>query len=390
MKTVKSESTLPNNSKTSVKMGTAIVLTNGLLDTSDAKTAHGLIRGTERFDVLAIIDFKFAGHDAGETLDGIKRNIPIFPSVNDYIEATGTKPDYAVIGVALTGGKLDEAWKRLLLNIIGQGISIINGLHMLLSDDPAFTDAAKTNQMEIIDIRRPKPFDQLNFWTGKIFELKIPRLAVLGTDCAIGKRTTGRLIIETCQKEGISSEMIYTGQTGWLLGIRHGLIFDATLNDFVSGELEAAIVECEQISSPDLIVIEGQSGLRNPSGPCGSEFILSANIKGVILQHAPFLTLSGNSDQFSFVRADLEGEIKLIEMYGSKVLAITLNGQGGSAEDLVQYAKNIQEKIGIPVIRPMEEGISALLPIIREFMLNHDQYPSTTQLIPDLNQKLKN
>ena len=37
--------------------------------------------------------------------------------------------------------------------------------------------------------------------------------------------------------------MIYTGQTGWLQGGRFGFILDATPNDFVSGELEHAIVE---------------------------------------------------------------------------------------------------------------------------------------------------
>ncbi len=37
-------------------MGTAVILTNGRLDTADAKTAHGLIRGTERFKILGVID----------------------------------------------------------------------------------------------------------------------------------------------------------------------------------------------------------------------------------------------------------------------------------------------------------------------------------------------
>jgi uncharacterized NAD-dependent epimerase/dehydratase family protein len=363
-----------------IKMGTAIILTNGILDQCDAKTAHGLVRGTKRFDLLGVIDHKNAGQDAGEILDGIHRNIPVFSSVNDCLEFTGQKPDYCIVGVAVEGGILNEAWQTFLLEVMSQGISIINGMHMLLSDDPVFLEAAEKHMVEIIDIRRPKPFAQLSFWTGRIFELKIPRLAVLGTDCAIGKRTTCRMIMEACQKEEISSEMIYTGQTGWLQGIRHGFIFDATLNDFVSGELEAAIVECEQISAPDLILLEGQSGLRNPSGPCGSEFILSGNIKGVILQHAPFIILSGEYKEFGFIRPDLESEIKLIEMYGAKVLAISLNGEGGSTEDLAAYAETIQGKTGIPVVRPLVEGVSNLLPIIRDFMLNHETYPSTTLL----------
>ena len=34
----------------------ALVLTNGLLAHADAKTAHGLIRGTERFQIKGVID----------------------------------------------------------------------------------------------------------------------------------------------------------------------------------------------------------------------------------------------------------------------------------------------------------------------------------------------
>jgi len=41
-----------------------------MLDTMNAKTAHGLLRGSERFEVLAVIDYKFAGKDAGELMDG--------------------------------------------------------------------------------------------------------------------------------------------------------------------------------------------------------------------------------------------------------------------------------------------------------------------------------
>ena len=51
-----------------VKPG-AIVLTNGYLSKPDAKTAHGLIRGTDRFSILAVIDKEHKGKDAGVILD---------------------------------------------------------------------------------------------------------------------------------------------------------------------------------------------------------------------------------------------------------------------------------------------------------------------------------
>ena len=53
----------------------AIVITAGYLTSSNGKTAHGLIRGTDRFNILGVIDPKEAGKDAGEILDGKKRQV---------------------------------------------------------------------------------------------------------------------------------------------------------------------------------------------------------------------------------------------------------------------------------------------------------------------------
>lgn len=361
-------------------MGSAVILTNGSLDSADAKTAHGLIRGTERFDIMGVIDHNSAGLDAGEVLDGIHRNVPVYSNMDDCLAAQGKKPDYAIIGVALSGGRLNEKWQALTLGIIHYGISIVNGMHMLLGDNPVFKKAALENNVKIIDVRRHKPFDQLHFWSGRIFDMKIPRVAVLGTDCALGKRTTSRMIVETCQNIGLYSEMIYTGQTGWLQGNPHGFILDTTINDFVSGEVEAAIVKCEQEACPDLIVVEGQSGMRNPLGPCGAEIIVSGNIKGVVLQHAPFREFYDTAEDIGCLLPEIESEIKLIEMYGTKVIAVTLNGTGGNREDLDSYARQLEKKIGIPVICPLEEAMEKILPVIQQFIHEHDHLPDTTPM----------
>jgi uncharacterized NAD-dependent epimerase/dehydratase family protein len=162
--------------------------------------------------------------------------------------------------------------------------------------------------------------------------------------------------------------MITTGQTGWMQGYKYGFILDAIPNDFVCGELERAIVACDRETSPDLILIEGQSGLRNPSGPCGSEFLLSGNTHGVILQHVPFRTYYEELEELKCFLPAVEDEIKLIGMYGARTLAVTLNGDGKEAESLISCQKKLSKKLQIPVIRPLQEGVGALLPVIRKFM----------------------
>ena len=354
-----------------MKKETALILTNGRLSTSDAKTAHGLIRGTDRFNIVGVIDPVSFGKDAGEILDNRFRNIPVFESIGTFLAHSRQKPDYGIIGVALSGGRLPEDWIEILLEVLENRISIISTMHQLLGEKPALRDAACKNGVEIIDLRKPKPIDQLHFWSGDIYQVRAAKIAALGMDCAIGKRTTARFITEMCRQEGIRTEMIYTGQTGWLQGYQHGFIFDATLNDFVSGELEHAIVECDRQSSPDLMLIEGQSGLRNPSGPCGAEMIVSANVKGVILQHAPFRKYYEDLEHLKCLLPDVEGEIELIRMYGAQTLAVTLNGEGGSPEALAEYRQNLAQRLQLPVICPLQEGVEALLPVIRRFMSQH-------------------
>nr|WP_320191458.1 DUF1611 domain-containing protein [uncultured Desulfobacter sp.] len=355
-----------------IYMGTAVVLTRGLFHLNDAKTAHGLVRGTERFTIMGVIDEVNAGKDAGVVLDGTQRDIPIFSSVKAFTDATGTTPDYAVIGVALCGGRLDDDWQALVLDVMSQGISIVNGLHMPLSDIPAFKASAEKYDVEIIDFRRSKPFDQLKYWTGQVFDVTTPRIAVLGTDCAVGKRTTSRMLVQMCRANAIKTEMIFTGQTGWLQGAPYGFILDATPNDFVCGELEAAIVECAEKSNPDLMIIEGQSGLRNPLGPCGAELIVSGNAKGVILQHTPFRNFFDTVEGFGCRLPTVEDEIKLIEMYGAKVIAVTLNGEGGSREDLVRYVQQLKTTTQLPVLDPLNDDPSMLLSVIRAFLNNYN------------------
>jgi len=352
-----------------MQKSTAIILTNGMLDTMNAKTCHGLLRGTERFDILAVIDYKFAGQDAGVVMDGRPLDIPIFASVTDYLEAGKERPKYYVVGVALEGGLLPDDFREELLIGMEQRISVVCGLHTLLSEDTEFKTKATHYGVSLIDVRKPRKFHELNFWTGAIYTVKTPKIAVLGMDCAVGKRTTCRFIMEACRADGIKAEMIYTGQTGWMQGYKHGFIFDSTLNDFISGEIERAIVDADKTENPDLILIEGQSSLRNPSGPCGSEFLISGNVKGVVLQHKPSRTYFDNNQVWGKIPT-LAEEIKLIEFYGAEVLAVTLNEGGMSEKELIEFQMDSAIALGIPVVRPLSEGLNRVVEVVKTFVEN--------------------
>jgi uncharacterized NAD-dependent epimerase/dehydratase family protein len=348
--------------------GTALVLCDGFFATINGKTAHGLVRGSERYRIIGVVDLPTAGRDAGEVLDGVARGIPVFASLSEALARLKEKPDYAIVGVATSGGVFTPGLEAALLEAIEGGLSIVNGLHHLAADQPALAQAARLRGVTITDIRRPKKPGELHFWTGEALRLRTPRIAVLGTDCALGKRTTTRMLTEAARRSGIRAEWIYTGQTGWLQGAPFGFVLDATANDFVSGELEHAVVSCGRELDPELLFLEGQSSLRNPSGPCGAELILSAGARGVVLQHAPGRHDFDGLEELGCRIPPVAEEIELIGLYGARTLGMALNGEGLSAESLRAERDRLERELALPVALPLEEGVERLLPAIREFV----------------------
>jgi uncharacterized NAD-dependent epimerase/dehydratase family protein len=351
--------------------GTAFLLTNGVFKKIEAKTSHGLIRGSTRFKIKAVIDHVYAGRDAGFLLDGISRDIPVYSSLEEGIDKMG-RPDFCIIGVATIGGILPAYFKKTIEDALRMGISIVNGLHDLLENMPEYVELAQSNNARLIDIRKPKPFKDLKFWTTEIYSVKCPIIALLGTDCAVGKRTTGQLLLEACTLAGKKAEMIYTGQTGWMQGHKYGFILDATLNDFVCGELSHAIIEAYNNESPDYILLEGQSSMRNPSGPCGPEFLLSGNARNTILVHEVKRIYYDANPEWGRIPS-IEEEINLIETYGSKVIALVLNTGGCTSLESASVKKFYRDNLNIPVVLPFEEGVDPLLSILENLKSHEDK-----------------
>lgn len=345
--------------------GTAIVITLGLLNTNRAKTAHGLVRDSSRYRVLAVIDPVLAGKDAGEVVDGTSRNIPIYASIADFQHCSTEPARYCLVGIAGKGGRIPPGLLDVIEEAMLARMHVVSGLHEFIGDVPAIQDLAEANNVTITDIRRPKPKDQLHFWTGDIRTVNCLKLAILGIDCNIGKRTTARLLLHALRTAGLGAELIYTGQTGWMQGNRYGFIFDSTFNDFISGEIEAAIVQCYREASPDVILLEGQSSLRNPSGPGGAEFLVSGQAQYVVLQCAPGRTYFSGFEEDGWKLPSVASEIELIRYYGAEVIALTLNTEGLSSEEARRHQQEYQASLGIPTVLPLEDGLQSLVDIIQ-------------------------
>jgi len=66
----------------------AIVYCDNQFGKMDGKTANGLVRHSEKYEIVGIIDSSKVGMDAGEYLDGIKNGIPMLVVISEVNERT--------------------------------------------------------------------------------------------------------------------------------------------------------------------------------------------------------------------------------------------------------------------------------------------------------------
>jgi len=346
--------------------GPAIVYCEGAFNTSNGKTAHGLVRYTVRYEVVAVIDSYYAGKDAGEVLDGKKNGIPIVKTIEEAIItslARGIEVKTMVIGIAPDGGRFEKTRRKDIQTALETGLNIDSGLHDFLGDDPGLRNLADYKGLKIRDIRKTPDRNDLHFFTGEINTVKCLKLAVLGTDSAIGKRTTAWIIVHAFREAGKKAEMIGTGQTAWFQGAKYSIILDSLINDFVSGEIEHAVVQASKNENPDVIVLEGQGSLLNPAYPGGFELLAAGRPDLVILQHAPRRL---EYDGFPGIPLHpLKKQVEAIEMIsGKKVVAITLNHENMKENEILPECKKISKETGIPAFDVLKYGASELLKVL--------------------------
>lgn len=326
---------------------TAIVYCEGNFSEIDGKTANGLVRHSEKYKILSVIDSKKAGLDAGEALGDAPNEIPIFRNLADALSHSEHLPDYFIYGMAPSSGMLSSIERDLVLEAMSQGMNIVNGLHEFLNDDPVFATAGLENNVSILDIRKPRDKKDLRLFTGRIAEVTCPRVAVLGTDCAIGKRTTATIMTRILNERGIKAVMVGTGQTGLIQGARHGVAMDAVPSQFCTGELEATIIEAFEAESPDIIFVEGQGALSHPAFSTSSFILRGTCPDGVVLQHAPGRINRCDFDNMPM--PDPESEINLIETFANtKVIGLTINHENMTSAEVGLAIIQYERKLGIP------------------------------------------
>jgi uncharacterized NAD-dependent epimerase/dehydratase family protein len=346
------------------RRATAVVYCEANFGRPDGKTANGLVRHSERYEIVGVIDSALSGLDAGEVLGGRRASIPICSDLDDAIAAAGERPDAFIFGMAPSSGMLSAVERGIVLDAMSRGMNIVNGLHEFLNDDAEFVAASATHGVTILDIRRPRDKKALRMFSGRIAEVTCPRIAVLGTDGAIGKRTTATILTAALNRRGVKAVLVGTGQTGLIQGAQYGVALDAIPCQFCSGEMESTVVEAFEGEDPDVIIIEGQGALSHPAYLTSSFILRGSRPEAVILQHAPARTMLG--DFPSVPMPTPASEIHLIETFAAtRVIGIAINHEDMTDAEVSAAITLYEAELGIPatdpLTRPEEELVRMVL-----------------------------
>ncbi|MFC1562831.1 DUF1611 domain-containing protein [candidate division KSB1 bacterium] len=318
-----------------------LVLVEGMLSSTYGKTAHGAIRYIPE-QVVAVIDSTVKGKTCEEVI-GYGGDIPV---VSSFKEGLKFKPDAFVIGIALVGGVLPKKFKKVILEAIKNKLDIINGLHTFLTEDKELMRHAKKHKVEVIDLRKPPEIYHVA--SGKWEKIKSKVILTIGTDCAIGKKSTTIEIYRVLRRMGKKADFIATGQTGLLISGR-GVAVDAVKSDFVAGltELEVA----KSAKRHDYILVEGQGALTH-QGYSGVTMGLvhGAMPDAMILCHE----MGKTTDHVGNPILDFKFIIKLHEMMvnffkNSRVVGMNLITNRIPEREALKEMRRLERKLRIPV-----------------------------------------
>ncbi len=333
-------------------MVSAVILSEGFLGTTYGKTANGLCRFSRRFQIKTVIDSTKAGLKIEDIVPKADTNIRIVRNLKEAIELNDDL-DTLIVGVATDGGFLPENFRHYITEAIEGGINIVSGLHEFVSDDPEFSQLALKNGTKITDVRKMFMLRR-DFFTGRIFQVKSKKIAVLGTDSAIGKRTTAVYLNEEMKRRGKLSVMIGTGQTAWMQGFPYTVVIDSMINDFMPGGIESTIVEAWEKERPDFMFLEGQGSVIHPAYPGSFELIAAGKPDAIVLQHAPKRL---DYDGFDGIRIPpIDKFIRILEeLSDKKVIAISINRENMEKDEMDRAINDIEKKYGVYAFDPLSD-----------------------------------
>ena len=283
----------------------AIVLAEGAFGTPSGKTAHGVVMHGELFDARVVVDSTCAGTTADAVLG--PESAPDVAIVDSIRSALDYAPEAKalVIGVAPAGGELPESWVADIKYAMREGCDVISGLHMFLNDQEEWSEFASECGVELFDVRKPPAEADLRVADGRSDDIDADVVVTMGTDCAVGKRTTTFELYQAARSAGLDAGWVATGQTGIMIGAQRGVVIDRVPADFTAGVVEDLV--CSVADAHEIVFVEGQAALTHPAYAGVTISILhGAHPDAVVLADDPDRTGRTHFDRFSVTGVERE------------------------------------------------------------------------------------
>jgi uncharacterized NAD-dependent epimerase/dehydratase family protein len=242
---------------------------------------------------------------------------------------------------------LPPEWRTWILEAIDAGLEIANGLHTMLNDDPEFVEHAAKHGVRLWDVRQPPP--NIPLFSGKSLEIPQRIVATVGSDCAVGKKTTALEIANAGRARGVKTEFIATGQTGVLIAGK-GIAVDRVIADFLPGAAEKLVCDAEPDS--EVLVVEGQGSLWHPAyaavtlgllhGSAPEVLVLCHQHGRTAIEEPPFTKLPSLSEMIA-VYEQMAATVR-----PAKVACISLNCKHLDAEQAKAALAEVEDQTGLP------------------------------------------
>lgn len=320
-----------------------LVLTDGYLESRNAKTAHGVLRYA-RDEVAAVLDREHAGRVLTDVMPEMRRAAPIVGSFEEGVERGATS---LLLGVATPGGWIPDHWRDWMLQAAESGMEVANGLHRFLRDDDELVAAAERSGARLWDVREPPA--GIPLCSGKALEAPQRIVLTVGSDCAVGKMTASLELAAAAEAEGRRAEFVATGQTGILIAGK-GIAVDRVISDFVSGAAEQLVVDADP--DAEVLLVEGQGGLWHPAYSGVTLGLLHGSMPEVlVLVHQAGRTAI---EEPPFTKLPPLREI--VDTYESiasavrpcRVACVAVNCRGLSKDEARAAVEEVAEQTGLP------------------------------------------
>lgn len=281
----------------------------------------------------------------------------------DVTEAVANGAQTLVIGTAVVGGGIPEAWIQLLVDALDAGLDVAAGVHTRLSSIDRLVEAATRSGRKLIDVRVPPP--HIPVGTGAKRSGK--RLLTVGTDCALGKKYTALALEREMKARGLNVDFRATGQTGIMIS-GSGIPIDAVVADFVSG---AAEMVSPSNDADHWDVIEGQGSVFHPGYSAVSVGLLVGSQPDafVVCTEAGRTHIKGWP---SFELPSIEAVIQRTLDIGAQVnpsircVGISVNTSMLSELERAEYLAQLSSDYGLPAVDPIALGVGPLVDFLAE------------------------